>query len=87
VSYRVILKPSAEKELNRLPKPIKSRVINKLTELETSARPIGSIKLAGAGATYRVRAGDYRIVYEVDDVRRIVFVTIIAHRRDVYRGL
>ena len=87
MNYRVILKPSAEKDLNRLPKSIKSRVLDRLAELQTNPRPTGSVKLAGAHATYRLRVGDYRVVYEVDDSRHTVFATIIAHRREVYRGL
>lgn len=87
MTFRLILKPAAEKQLDRLPKSMQRRVAEKLVQLEANPRMPGSVKLAGTQATYRARVGDYRIVYEVEEARRIVFVTIIAHRREVYRGL
>jgi len=87
VSYRVIFKPSAEKQLNCLSKTLQRRIIEKLSQLQFNPRPAGAVKLAGATAAWRVRVGDYRIVYEVDDGRQTLVVTIVAHRRDVYRGL
>lgn len=87
MSYQVILKPTAEKQLNRLPKSIQSRIVEKLSALQENPRLSGSSKLTGATSVWRVRVGDYRIVYEIHDDRQNVFVTIIAHRREVYRGL
>ena len=87
MSYRLIVKPSAEKDVERLPRPVQRRVPDRLTRIQGDPRAPGSVKLAGAKRTYRVRVGDWRIVYEIDDERRIVYVTIVAHRREVYRGL
>lgn len=87
MSYRLLVKPSAEKDLARLPRPIQRRVLDRLERIEADPRAPGSVKLAGSKATYRVRVGDWRIVYEIDDARRTIFVTIIAHRREVYRGM
>ncbi len=87
MSYRLILKPSAERDVQRLPRSVERRVLDRLARIEAEPRAPGSVKLAGAKATYRVRVGDWRIVYEIDDARRIIFVTIVAHRREVYRGL
>lgn len=87
MSYRLIVKPSAERDVERLPRPIRRRVLDRLARIEADARAPGSVKLAGAKATYRVRVGDWRIVYEIDDAQGTVFVTIVAHRREVYRGL
>jgi mRNA interferase RelE/StbE len=87
MSYRVIVKPSAQKDVARLPRAVQRRVLDGLARIEANPRAPGSAKLAGAKAAYRVRVGDWRIVYEIDDGRRIVYVTIIAHRREVYRGL
>jgi len=84
-AYRLILKPLAEKQLEHLPVAMQRRTAAKLAQIEANPRSPGAVKLADSKATYRVRVGDYRIVYEVDDARRIVFVTIIAHRREVYR--
>jgi mRNA interferase RelE/StbE len=87
VSYELILKPSAERQLHRLSSAIQGRIIEKLASLGSNPRPAGAVKLAGASTAWRVRAGDYRIVYEINDAAQKVFVTIIAHRREVYRGL
>lgn len=56
-----------------------------IDELEQNTRPIGCVKLAGAPDLYRVRGGDYRIVYQADDARLRLTILSIAHRRDVYR--
>lgn len=87
MSYRLIVKPSAQKDVARLPRPVQRRVLDRLARIEADPRAPGSVKLAGAKATYRARVGDWRIVYEIDDARRTVIVTIVAHRREVYRGL
>ena len=87
MAYRVILKPSAEKALDKLPKQTQARVVAKMAALAETPRPPGSVKLAGRDDAYRIRVGDYRIVYEIDDQNQTVFVTIIAHRRESYRGL
>jgi mRNA interferase RelE/StbE len=87
MSYRLILKPSAERDVERLPRSIQGRVLDRLERIAAAPRGPGSVKLAGAKATYRVRVGDWRIVYEIDDARRTILVTIVAHRREVYRGL
>ncbi len=87
MSYHLIVKPSAQKDVARLPRPIQRRVLDRLARIENDPRAPGTVKLAGAKATYRVRVGNWRIVYEIDDAQRAVFVTIVAHRREVYRGL
>ena len=87
MSYRLIIKPSARKDVERLPRPVQRRVLDRLACIQDDPRAPGSVKLAGAKRTHRVRVGDWRIVYEIDDDRHIVHVTIVAHRREVYRGL
>ena len=87
MTYRVILKPSAERALERLPRTMQRRILDALARLEAGPRGPRCVKPAGAAATYRLRVGDWRVVYEIDDARHPVFVTIIAHRREVYRGL
>jgi mRNA interferase RelE/StbE len=87
MSYRLIVKPAAERDVRRLPGPVQRRILNRLGRIETDPRGPGSVKLTGAKATYRVRVGDWWIVYEIDDARLMIFVTIVAHRREVYRGL
>lgn len=83
-SYTVELKQSARKELERLPNAVIARIIAKLESLEENPRPSGCTKLKGGDAEYRIRVGEYRVVYVIDDRRVIVTVTRIRHRRDVY---
>jgi mRNA interferase RelE/StbE len=84
-NYRVALASSAEKELHRLPKKVISRIIPRLEQLASVSRPPGCKKLKGGDKEWRIRVGEYRIVYVIDDVARTVDVTRIAHRRDVYQ--
>lgn len=84
-SYNVSLKKSAQRELRAIPQPDLSRIVNRIQRLGEIPRPPGCEKLSGE-ERYRVRQGDYRIVYAVDDERRIVEVVKIGHRREVYRG-
>lgn len=86
MDYHVILKPAAEKDLARLSLQMQRRVVKRLAQVQADPRHFGAVKLAGSTATFRSRVGDWRIVYEIDDSHRIVFVTIIAHRREVYRN-
>jgi mRNA interferase RelE/StbE len=83
-SYRVALTASAEKELNGLPSKVVARIVARLEQLAVSPRPQGCKKLKTGDNQWRVRVGDYRIVYEIDDTAKAVDVTRIAHRREVY---
>jgi mRNA interferase RelE/StbE len=83
-SYRVSLTASTEKELHRLPSKVIARVILRLERLASSPRPPGCERLKGGDKEWRIRVGDYRIVYVIDDRARTVDVTRIAHRREVY---
>lgn len=83
-SYAVELKPSARKELESLPDNVLTRVFSKLEALTFDARPAGCKKLKGYKDQWRIRVGDWRVVNIVDDKARLVSVTRIAHRREVY---
>ena len=83
--YQVVVERSAEKDLKRLSPGIRSRVAIALRGLGENPRPSGSRKLAGTKNDWRVRVGDYRIIYEIADVIRVVRVHRIRHRREVYR--
>jgi mRNA interferase RelE/StbE len=83
-SYAVELKPSARKELESLPDSVLQRVIRKLESLARDPRPAGCKKLKGYKDQWRIRIGDWRVVYIIDDAARLVSVTRIAHRREVY---
>ena len=84
-SYNVALAASAHKELRHLPRHEISRIHQRIVDLATSPRPHGVQKLSGAKDEYRLRQGDYRIVYHVDDVTREVTILRIRHRKDAYR--
>lgn len=84
-SYRVVIKPSAAKELDRLPKKELKRISERIRGLAEDPRPAGCEKLSGQDR-YRLRQGVYRIIYEIEDVVRIVRVVKVAHRKDVYRS-
>jgi len=83
-SYRVALASSAEKELRALPAKVVARMMPRLEHLASTPRPVGCKKLKGGDKEWRIRVGDYRIVYVIDDSARTVDVTRIAHRREVY---
>ncbi len=81
--YEVLIVASADKELAGMRKVLRQRIIEKFEETGKDPRGTDSKKLGDA--TYRVRVGDYRIVYDVSDKRRKVVITIVRHRREVYR--
>ena len=82
--YRVELKPSARKELTRLPAQLIERIVPRLENLSFDPRPPGCKKLKGGDNEWRIRVGDYRVVYMIDDANRLVEVTRIRHRSEVY---
>jgi mRNA interferase RelE/StbE len=84
--YRVALKSSAEKEFFRLQDEISARILPRIKALAIDPRPHGSIKLKGGKDAWRIRVGDYRVIYIVDDEMRKVEVTRVAHRREVYEA-
>ena len=83
-SYRLLIKPSAVKELEALPRKDRERIVSRSHRLSQDPRPIGCEKLSGQDK-YRVRQGNYRILYLVDDAAETVVIVKVAHRRDVYR--
>ena len=83
-SYSVVIKKSAEHELRALPKEDLRRVVDRIRAFAGDPRPHGNEKLSGQ-ERYRIRQGDYRIVYAVDDEGRTVEIVKIGHRREVYR--
>lgn len=83
-SYDLLVKKSAERELRALPKHELRRVTERLRSLSGDPRPSGCEKLTGHDQ-YRIRQGDYRIVYAIDDVAHVVTIVKIGHRREVYR--
>jgi len=86
-SYSVTLKSSVEKDLRTLPKAVLARVMHRIEELKNNPIPRQSAKLTGAERLYRIRVGDYRIIYAVEADAKQVIVYCVRHRRQVYRDL
>jgi mRNA interferase RelE/StbE len=85
--YRLLIKPSAGKEIEALDqKKDRQRIVKRIAALASEPRPAGCEKLAGAEERYRVRQGQFRIVYAVDDANRTVEVVKVEHRPEVYRS-
>ena len=82
--YAIDIKPSARRELENLSDNLIARLVPKIDALAANPRPSGCRKLRGYKDLWRIRVGDYRIVYLVDDDRKMVSVTRVAHRRDVH---
>jgi mRNA interferase RelE/StbE len=83
--YSVDLMPQARKDLDGFSGKLLSRFEETILGLYDEPRPHNAKKLAGSGSRWRIRVGDYRVLYEIDDARKIVKVYRIAHRREVYR--
>lgn len=84
--YKLTIKPSAGKELEAAgSKADRTRIVTRIDALAANPRPHGSEKLAGYDDRYRIRQGNYRVVYEVDDSASQVTIYKIGHRREVYR--
>jgi len=86
MTYLVVDQPAAERDLAKLPRDVLRRVDDRIRTLAENPRPPGSEKLKGAEDLYRVRVGDYRILYRIDDKARVVRIARVRHRRDAYRG-
>ncbi|MEM1043534.1 MAG: type II toxin-antitoxin system RelE/ParE family toxin [Bacteroidota bacterium] len=83
--YRVTFARSAEKELSKLRPPAVTRIFRQIEALADDLRPSGCTKLSGSDALWRIRIGDYRVLYEVDDAERVVDVFAVRHRQEAYR--
>lgn len=83
-SYAVEVKSSARKELEALPDDVLARVIRKIDSLAQTPRSAGCKKLKGFKDQWRIRVGDWRVVYVIDDTAKLISITRVAHRREVY---
>jgi mRNA interferase RelE/StbE len=85
--YKVYIDESARDALAKLPKKIQRLIVRKIDALSMNPRPKGAKQLQGHDRVYRIRSGDYRIIYRVDDKKITVFVISIGDRKDIYRKL
>jgi mRNA interferase RelE/StbE len=84
MKFQVILPKSVQKELDRLPDEIANRILARLAGLEANPRPADVKKLKGRDA-WRIRVGDYRVIYEIHDRILQIIVITVGHRREIYR--
>jgi mRNA interferase RelE/StbE len=85
VTYRIEVTPAAVRQLRKLDPPTRRRIQAAIELLATEPRPPGAKKLVGGEGEWRVRTGDYRVVYEIHDDALVVLVLAVGHRREVYR--
>ncbi len=83
--YNIVFTPAALRQLRKLPRRDQRRILDTIELLADDPRPTGAKKLHGADALWRIRAGDYRVVYTIENTKLIVLVLRIRHRKDVYR--
>lgn len=84
MTYSVFIQKSAQKALSRIPVREQNRIIEAIRALAGEPRPLGSKKLSGRDA-WRIRIGDYRVIYEIQDRQLIVLIVAIGHRKEIYR--
>lgn len=85
-TFQIIIAPSARKSLLSLPRAIQVAIAEKIDSLVSDPRPHGVKKLEGHKDRYRVRVGDYRIIYKIADKKLQILIIRIGHRKEVYRG-
>ncbi len=85
MAYSIEFEPRVLKELKAIPVADQQRLITRIEALAADPRPAGVEKLKGQADAYRVRQGNYRIVYTIDDTIRIITISRVGHRREVYR--
>lgn len=85
--YRIVLHRAAVGEIRKLPAQIKNRVKSAIDGLGDEPVPVGAIRLKGRPNAYRLRVGDYRILYEVHATELVIYVVGVGHRREVYLRL
>ena len=83
--YSVHVESRPEKELDMLPRENHGRILQRIKALSEEPRPHGCTKITGSKSDWRIRVGDYRIVYEIDDLRKEIRIMRVRHRREAYR--
>ncbi|MGH2414985.1 MAG: type II toxin-antitoxin system RelE family toxin [Microcystaceae cyanobacterium] len=84
-NYQIIFDKRAAKQLKKLPKEIQGHLKSKIAELSINPRPPGVVKLTGKDKIYRVRVGDYRIIYQIQDNELIILIAQVSDRKNAYK--
>jgi mRNA interferase RelE/StbE len=83
--YTVTFARSARKELQSLSPDLASKILDKIEALAIEPRPAGCRKISGSSSLWRVRVGEYRVIYDIDDKTRTIDVSVVRHRKEAYR--
>jgi mRNA interferase RelE/StbE len=83
--YEVAFSTTAARQLRKLPAAVSERIVRAADRLAIDPRPPGLVKLEGADELYRIRVGDYRLIYQIADEQLIVLIARVAHSKDAYR--
>jgi mRNA interferase RelE/StbE len=83
--YKTEVSATAERQLKKIPSEEAIRILRSISLLAADPRPAGCRKLSGFESIYRIRIGNYRVIYEIDDKRILVIILKIGHRKDIYR--
>lgn len=86
MTYQVEITPAAKRQIKKLVEPVQLAIIERLEQLAENPRPSGALKMQGAESLYRIRVGDYRIIYEIQDRALLIAIVKVGHRSDVYRS-
>jgi len=87
MAFEVRFKPTVQRDLRTIPPPMLARLIERIRALGNDPLARGAVKLSGSDHLYRVRLGDYRVIYDVNSSIKVVLIHYVRHRREVYRGL
>lgn len=85
MAYSIAFGKAAKRQFDKLPRPARQRLGEAIAELASDPRRAGVVKLSGEDGLYRVRGGDYRAIYQIQDERLLILVVKVGHRREVYR--
>jgi mRNA interferase RelE/StbE len=85
MAYKITIKTVAQKELEKIQKSFRERIINAIGNLAENPRPAGCKKLVNFDSHYRIRVADYRVIYKISDNELLIEVVKVANRKDVYR--
>ncbi|GBF80135.1 type II toxin-antitoxin system RelE family toxin [Aphanothece sacrum] len=85
MSYEIIISKSVQKQIDNLPNEFKTRILEKIEYLRKEPRPVGVVKMKGYDNEYRLRVGDYRVRYEINDSNRMIQLLQCKHRKEIYR--
>jgi mRNA interferase RelE/StbE len=87
MKYQIKILSKARRSIKKLPKSIQNELKNTIRSLAENPRPLGVKKLAGNYNLYRVRLGDYRVIYEIQDEVLLIIIVLAGHRKEIYRNL